>query len=186
MKLTRTHLIAIAASVVVAGGIWAWFAIGPGRAPKLAPERLTPLASELEGIRGVYLYYGAPGSDSLSAEYRDVVVKDRPEDQVRAIYRELVAGPTDPHEALLPNGSELINAYYTPRGTLYLNWNRALVQSFRGGSGRERQLISSIVLTAADNLPDVSQVSLLVEGVPVETIGGHYEVLTPLVVSEWR
>jgi spore germination protein GerM len=186
MKLTRTHLIAIAASVVVAGAIWAWFVFGPGRAPKLAPERLTPLASELEGIRGVYLYYGAPGSDSLAAEYRDVVVKDRPEDQVRAIYRELAAGPTDPHEALLPNGCELINAYYTPRGTLYLNWNRALVQSFRGGSGRERQLISSIVLTAADNLPDVSQVSLLVEGVPVETIGGHYEVLTPLVVSEWR
>jgi spore germination protein GerM len=186
MKLTRTHIIAIAAVVVLGGAIWAWFALGPGRAPRLAPERLTPLASELEGIRGVYLYYGAPSSDSLASEYRDVVVKDRPEDQVRAIYRELIAGPTEPNELLLPAGAEVINAYYTPRGTLYLNWNRALTQGFRGGSGRERQLISSIVLTAADNLPDVSQVALLVEGAPIETIGGHYEVLTPLVVGEWR
>jgi hypothetical protein len=186
MKLTRAHWIGIVAVVVLGGAIWAWFALGPGRGPKLSPGRLAPLASELEGIRGVYLYYGAPGSDSLAAEYRDVVVKDRPEDQVRAIYRELVSGPTEPNEALIPSGCELINAYYTPRGTLYLNWNRALVQGFRGGSGRERQLISSIVLTAADNLPDVGQVSLLVEGVPIETIGGHYEVLTPLTVAEWR
>jgi spore germination protein GerM len=186
MKLARGHWIAIAAVVILGGAVWAWFAFGPGRSPKLSPERLAPLASELEGIRGVYLYFGKPGSDSLAAEYRDVVVKDRPEDQVRAIYRELVTGPTEPNEALLPEGSELINAYYTPRGTLYLNWNRALVSAFRGGSGRERRLISSIVLTAADNLPGVSQVSLLVEGVPVETIGGHYEVLTPLTVAEWR
>lgn len=186
MKLTRAQWIGVAAAVVVVAGIWAWFTVGPGRTPKLAPERLTPLASELEGIRGVYLYFGAAGSDSLASEYRDVVVKDRPEDQVRAIYRELVAGPTAPNEALLPDGSELINAYYTSRGTLYLNWNRSLVSGFRGGSGRERQLISSIVLTAADNLPDVTQVSLLVEGGPVETIGGHYEIQVPLTVAEWR
>lgn len=186
MKLRPAHWIAIAAVVVVGAGVWAWFTFGPGRTPKLAPERIAPLASELEGIRGVYLYFGRAGSDDLVSEYRDVVVKDRPEDQVRAIYRELVAGPTEPNEALLPDGSELINAYYTPRGTLYLNWSRALVSGFRGGSGRERQLISSIVLTAADNLPDVTQVSLLVEGAPVETIGGHYEVQTPLTVAEWR
>jgi len=186
MKLTRTQWIAGAAVVVAGAGIWAWFTFGPGRSPKLAPERLTPLASELEGIRGVYLYFGAAGSDSLSSEYRDVVVKDRPEDQVRAIYRELVAGPTNSNDTLLPEGSELINAYYTPRGTLYLNWNRTLVTGFRGGAGRERQLISSIVLTAADNLPDVTQVSLLVEGAPIETIGGHYEIQTPLTVAEWR
>lgn len=186
MKLGRGYWIPLAVAVLLGGAVWAWFAYGPGRAPKLVPGRLAPLASELEGIRGVYLYFGVPGSDSLVSEYRDVVVKDRPEDQVRAIYRELVAGPTEPNQALLPSGSELINAYYTPRGTLFLNWNRALVRGFRGGSGRERQLISSIVLTAADNLPDVTQVSLLVEGAPVETIGGHYEVLSPMAVAEWR
>ena len=81
---------------------------------------------------------------------------------------------------------ELLNAYYTSRGMLYLDWSKAMVQEFRGGSGRERQILASIVLTAADNLPDVTEVTILVEGNPVESIGGHYDVMSPLSVSEWR
>ena len=60
------------------------------------------------------------------------------------------------------------------------------MKEFQGGSGRERQLLASIVLTAADNLPDVTEVVLLVEGNPVETIGGHFDTMTPLTVAEWR
>ena len=186
MKIKPVHWIILAAAAAVVVTVWAWYAIGPGRSTRIAPERLAPLASELEGIRGVYLYYGVPGTDSLAAEYRDVVVKDRPADQVRAIYRELIAGPTSGYESPFPQGAELMNAYYTSRGALYLDWNRALAQGFRGGSGRERQLLGSIVLTAADNLPDVTQVAILIEGRPAETVGGHYEVMTPLQVAEWR
>jgi germination protein M len=127
-----------------------------------------------------------PGTDSLATEYRDVVVKDRPIDQVRAVYRELISGPSPGLESPLPERAELLDAYWTGRGTLYLDWNRALVQDFRGGSGRERQLLEAMVRTAADNLPDVERVMILVEGSPVETIGGHYDVLSPLPVQEWR
>jgi spore germination protein GerM len=186
MKIKPVHWIILGAVALVAVSVWAWYAIGPGRSTKIAPERLAPLASELEGIRGVYLYFGVPGTDSLAAEYRDVVVKDRPADRVRAIYRELIAGPTGPYESPFPQGAELRNAYYTSRGALYLDWNRALAQGFRGGSGRERQLLASIVMTAADNLPDVTQVSILIEGNPAETVGGHFDVMTPLQVAEWR
>lgn len=186
MKLGRIQWIGLGVAGVVAVGVLAWFTIGPGRQSKLIPERLMPLASELEGVRGVYLYFAVPGSDSLAAEYRDVVVKDRPADRVRAIYRELLAGPSGNGESPLPEGVELLNAYYTSKGSLYLNWNRALVQGFHGGSGKERQLLASIVLTAADNLPDVTEVSILVEGNPVETVGGHYDVVAPLRVAEWR
>ena len=186
MKVRLIYLVAAAVLVVLAGVIWLWFAFGPGRAPRLATERLAPLASELEGIRGVTLYFAVPGSDSLAAEYRDVVVKDRPADRVRAIYRELLAGSSAGLESPFPTGVDLLNAYYTSRGTLYLDWNRALVQSYRGGTGRERQILGSIVLTAAENLPDVTEVALLVEGRPVETIGGHFDVMTPLQVSAWR
>jgi Sporulation and spore germination len=186
MKPKRIHWIIGGAVFLIAGSVLAWFTIGPGRTPKLAPERLTPLASELEGIQGVYLYYGVPGTDSLAAEYRDVVVKDRPADRVRAIYRELISGPSGTLNSPFPDGLELLNAYYTARGSLYLDWNRALVAGFRGGSGRERQILASMVLTAGDNLADVNEVAILVEGNPVETIGGHYEIMTPLRVSEWR
>lgn len=173
---------------IVAAGIalWIWLGRGPGRGGTTTPERFVPLAAELEGIRGVRLFYGVAGADSLVEEYRDVVVKERPADQVRAVYRELVAGPTGKRVALFPEGTELLNAYLSPRGTLYLDWNRNIVHGFTGGSGRERLLLASIVRTAAENFPDVEQVTLLVDGAPVETIGGHYDALAPLVVGEWR
>ncbi len=177
-------LIAAFAVVVIGGAVW--LAKGPWRGSPLAPSRYSPLAAELEGVRGVYLYYGLPGSDSLVAEYRDVVVKDRPVDQVRAIFRELIAGPTGNRVTPFPDGTELLNTYWTTRGTLILDWNRTFAAGFRGGTGKERQLLGSIVRTAADNLPQVQRVAILVEGSPIETIGGHFDTLLPLVAAEWR
>jgi hypothetical protein len=177
-------IVGVVALVGILAGVW--LARGPWRRSPLAPSRYSPLAAELEGVRGVYLYYGLPGSDSLVTEYRDVVVKDRPVDQVRAIFRELIAGPTGNRTTPFPDGTELLNTYWTTRGTLFLDWNRTFVAGFRGGSGKERQLLCSIVRTAADNLPQVQRVAILVEGSPIETIGGHYDTLQPLVASEWR
>jgi len=183
-RLNRRWLIGVLGSVAILGGFF-WIArvrIQGGN----QPQRLVPLASELEGIRGAYLYFGVPGADSVVSEYRDVVVKDRPADQVRAIYRELLAGPSKGHTALFPDGTELLETYWTDRGTLYLDWSRPLTQGFHGGSAREHALIASIVRTAGENLPGVERVMILVEGEPAETIGGHFDVLSPLLVRDWR
>jgi hypothetical protein len=180
----RWILLGVPLLVVLAIVLW-WFT-GPGKPGSSRLSRFSPVAAELEGVRGVFLYYGTPGSDSVVAEYRDVVVKDHPVDQVRAIYRELIAGPTGSRVTAFPDGAELLNTYWTVRGTLYLDWNRTLISGFRGGSGKERQLLASIVRTAADNLPQVHRVAILVEGSPVETIGGHYDTLQPLDVADWR
>ncbi len=180
----RSAITALFAILIVAG--FFWLARGRQDHSSSQPSRLVPLASELEGIRGVYLYFGIPGADSLAAEYRDVVVKDRPADQVRAIYRELLAGSSMGYTSLFPDGTELLETYWTEKGTLYLDWNKALTQGFRGGSARERGLIASIVRTAAENLPGVERVMILVDGEPAETIGGHFDVLSPLSVRDWQ
>lgn len=181
----RGWIVGGAAAVVVIGvALLIWKA--PWRRNELGLSRYSPVAAELEGVRGVYLYYGVPNSDSLVPEYRDIVVKDHPVDQVRAIYRELIAGPSGGRVSPFPEGTELLNTYWTQRGTLYLDWNRALVAGFRGGTGREHQLLGSIVKSAADNLPDVQRVAILIEGSPVETIGGHYDTLQPLQAEDWR
>jgi len=183
-RLQRRWAFAIAGSVLVVGGFF-WIARVRTHNENLGP-RIVPLAAELEGIKGAYLYFGVPGADTLVSEYRDVVVKDRPADQVRAIYRELLAGPSKGHIALFPEGTELLEAYWTDKGTLYLDWNKALTQGFRGGTARERSLLASIVRTAGENLPGVERVMILVEGEPAETIGGHFDVLSPLSVRDWR
>lgn len=183
--MRRRYLLGSIALVVIAG-IWLWWAYGPWRKREAAPGRLMPLAAELEGVRGAYLYYGVAGTDTLRAEYRDVVVKDQPTDRIRAIFRELLTGPGPGLVNPFPDGVELLNTYMSRQGTLYLDWNSALVSGFRGGSGRERMLLSCIVWTAADNLPEVKRVGILIDGEPIETIGGHYDVLEPLAVGEWR
>jgi spore germination protein GerM len=182
----RRRWIVVAAGAITAVVTAVWVAVGIWKGGQRPPERLVPLASELEGIRGVYLYFAVPGTDSLAPEYRDVVVKDRPADRVRAIYRELIAGSSGDLESPFPDGVELLNAYYSSRGSLYLDWNRALVEGFRGGSGRERQILGSMVLTAADNLPDLEEVLVLVEGNPVQTVGGHFDVSRPMRVRDWQ
>jgi len=40
--------------------------------------------------------------------------------------------------------------------------------------------------TAGENLPGIERVMILVEGEPAETIGGHFDVLSPLLVRDWR
>jgi spore germination protein GerM len=182
-RLQRRWAVAVAGSILVVGGFF-WIARVRTHNEN-QPQRLVPLAAELEGVKGAYLYFGVPGADSLVSEYRDVVVKDRPADQVRAIYRELLAGPSKGHVALFPDGTELLEAYWTDKGTLYLDWSKALKEGFRGGTARERALIASIVRTAGENLPGVDRVMLLVEGEPVPTIGGHFDVLSPLNVRDW-
>lgn len=183
--MKRRWGISVLGAILIVGGFF-WLARGRQNRSESQPSRLVPLASELEGIRGVYLYFGIPGADSLAAEYRDVVVKDRPADQVRAIYRELLAGSSKGYTSLFPEGTELLETYWTERGTLYLDWNKVITQGFRGGSARERGLIASIVRTAGENLPGVERVMILVDGEPVETIGGHFDVLSPLPVRDWR
>jgi hypothetical protein len=62
----------VTVAVVVAGiALWLWIGRGPGRGGHVRPERFVPLAAELEGIRGVRLYYGIAGSDSLGEEFRE-------------------------------------------------------------------------------------------------------------------
>ena len=181
----RRWIIVGVIALVLIGGI-VLVVKAPWRRNPLSPSRYSPMAAELEGVRGVYLYYGIPNSDSLVAEYRDVVVKDRPVDQVRAIFRELIAGPTGTRVSPFPEGTELLNTYWTERGTLYLDWNRAFAAGFRGGCGKERLLLGSIVRTTTENLPQVQRVAILVEGSPIETIGGHYDTLRPLAPEDWR
>ena len=97
-----------------------------------------------------------------------------------------MAGSSKGYASLFPDGTELLETYWTDRGTLYLDWNKALAEGFRGGTARERGLIASIVRTAGENLPGVERVMILVEGEPLESIGGHFDVLSPLLVRDWQ
>ncbi|MCS7190369.1 MAG: GerMN domain-containing protein, partial [Fimbriimonadales bacterium] len=67
-------------------------------------------------------------------------------------------------------------------GSLQLNFSAELVQNFEGGSDDEAALINVITSTAG-SFPEVQRVQIVVEGKPVESLGGHIDLSQALPVS---
>ncbi len=81
---------------------------------------------------------------------------------------------------LFPRGTRLISA--TLKGdTLVLNFSAELGR-FEGGSDAEAALVNAITRTAA-SFPAVQKVQILVEGQPIDSIGGHLDTSQPLPVQ---
>lgn len=82
---------------------------------------------------------------------------------------------------VFPQGTRLLSAELKGN-TLELNFSQELVQNFEGGSDTEAALINAITRTAA-SFPSVQKVQILIEGKPVESIGGHLDIAQPLPVQ---
>jgi len=76
--------------------------------------------------------------------------------------------------------------YFDESGDLYVDFSSELVRRFRGGSTAEYLLLASLVRTLAGELPTVSGVTVIVDGRPLATLGGHFGLEAPLAASEWR
>lgn len=153
------------------------------------PEPVSPPAerpAEVEtGTRSVALYFGSTDGSNLVEVTREMPVPSDPSSLLASVMRELVSGPADKGVAVLPAGTQVRSAYISGDNA-YVDFSSQLKSGFAGGSTEEYLLIGSIVRTVAENFRDVSRVQILVEGSPVETIGGHYEVSGPLSVGEWE
>jgi len=82
---------------------------------------------------------------------------------------------------VFPKGTRLLNVERRDE-LLVLNFSAALVQNFEGGSDTEAALVNALTRTAA-GFPGVQKVQILVEGKPIETLGGHLDISQPLPVQ---
>jgi len=83
---------------------------------------------------------------------------------------------------VFPKGTRLLSVELKGN-TLELNFSQELVQNFEGGSDTEAALINAITRSAS-SFPGVQKVRILIEGKPVESIGGHLDISQPLPVQE--
>lgn len=93
--------------------------------------------------------------------------------------RELLEGELPPgcHRPL-PDGVAL-RGVAVGRGVARADFSRELLTSFPGGSDTEAVAVYAVVNTLA-SLPGVERVQILVEGQPIETLGGHLDTSAPL------
>lgn len=125
---------------------------------------------------GVLLYFADHQAQHVVPEMRRVTrVGDEP--LARAVVRELIAGPEDPHLfRALPADTSIISVEIV-ENIAYINLSEDMKQVY--GSAAEMMAVGSLVYSLTE-LEDVDHVQILIEGKKTETLGGHMYVQEPL------
>lgn len=182
-KIGRKILIVLLALAAVAAGLAIYMRTRPKEGELPAGVESVP-----EGARSATLFFASRQADGLLSETREVAVGDEIESQVRAVLSALFEGPAgDGMVSAIPRWTEVLQVFWVEdTQILYVDFNGMLVSNHPGGSTGEYYTIASIMKTIASNFPQVRRVQFLVEGYPVETIAGHYDVQKPLDIMSWK
>lgn len=169
---------------LVAVGVVARVAQRQPPAPTQAPAVETP---QERGTRSVTLYFGSGDGEGVVGETRTIQSQVHREQEVEAVVNELLRGPQERQSVrLFPEGTRLRRAFYDEDGrVLYLDFTSALVAGQIAGSAMEILTLTTLLRTIAVDFPEVLAVQLLVDGLEVETLGGHIDLTRPLRAKDW-
>lgn len=171
--------------VLVAAAAWLLFA--PRGA--LEPETVVVTEPEKEEVvaKPVTLYFADEEAQKLISEERELPPAGSFEERVTAVIAALAAGP-ERQDAVrtIPRDATVRRVYRDEQGgTLYIDFDPALVTHHPGGSAAEGLTIGSILRTIGANFPDIHSVQILVDGATIESIAGHYDTSKPLEIAAW-
>ncbi len=125
--------------------------------------------------RQVLVYTARPNTvgDRLIAR---VVSISADQDPLEGAVRALVNQP----DGAFPLGTSVLSV--TRNGPLVtIDFNKRLIEGFNGGSQREADLLGCLQMTVGQ-FAGVERITILVNGKPVDTIGGHFEIDGPIPV----
>ncbi|MCS7064723.1 MAG: GerMN domain-containing protein [Fimbriimonadales bacterium] len=157
-------LFVLIALVAVSVGVWL-------RLTRPAPIPPPPTPSTVR----IYIPHINNQGELLRYEPKTVTVRN-PGNAYREAFEHLIS-----QTPVFPEGTRLLSAELKG-DTLELNFSAELVRNFEGGSDTEAALINAITRSAS-SFPGVQKVQILIEGKPVESIGGHLDILQPLPVQ---
>lgn len=166
--------------VVLVAAAWWWF----GRSTSPAVEAGGSAATAGgDGLRlAVELYFPGPRT-SLGRERRELAVTDDPRQQLRALGRALMDGPSNPSLfPPMPPGVTLRAVSLGDGGVVYVD----LVSEDgspppAGGTTEERLRVYSLVNSLVLNVAEARSAVLLWNGSQPETFMGHLDLSRPLV-----
>ena len=152
--------------------------------------RVTPAASggvapapsgtvlPVETVR-VTLFFADSAQGKLHPEERDVPKPSGPGAYLRALFDELARGPSRAGLVrVIPPRLQLRNGFLLANGEVVLDL--AVDASLSFGSAEELSIVASLVDTVLQNVANTSRVRILVNGEPVESLGGHVDLTRPL------
>jgi spore germination protein GerM len=181
--MSRRRIVLALALVLVIVLSWRW--LRPSRSAEETSADLS-LADEL-GARAVTLFFGNSDGDGLVSETRTISARRHRDEEIEVVIGELLAGPSRGGAVrTFPPDTQLRQAFYDEaQRLLYLDFNRALVAQAMGGSAMETLTLGALLRTIAIDFPEVEAVQILVDGLEVETLGGHLDLTRPLKPESW-
>ncbi len=143
---------------------------------------VTPLAgggsARAETVR-VTLFFADGSEGKLHPEERDIAKPAGPGAFLRALFDELARGPREPGRiGVIPPRIQLRNGFLMPDGEVVLDL--AVDSSLSFGSAEELSIVASLVDTTLQNVANTARVTILVNGEPAESLGGHVDLTRPL------
>jgi spore germination protein GerM len=168
----------------VAGGLYLWRPWERGA--EVESEGPIEVGDEV-GTRSITLYFGSTDGENLVDESRTIQARRHRDEEVEAVIAELVRGPQSSGAVrTMPANTRLRSAFYDEeQHLLYLDFNQALVGDEMAGSTTEILTLAAILRTIAIDFPEVTAVQFLINGLEVETLGGHIDLTRPLRPGDW-
>ncbi len=174
------------AALILAGGAWLLFwprAIEP-------PEVMPTLAGEPGAAvtASIMLFFGDRDGRSIVTEQRLLPAQGPLETRLGLVVAALIDGPESPEMVrCLPPETRLRRVFHDDEsGTLFLDFDPALVTRHPGGSAAEWATLATLVRTIGSNFPEIARLQIMVDGDPLETLAGHFDTSRPLEVAAWQ
>jgi hypothetical protein len=187
LRITRLRIIIAAVlTAVVAAAIVTIIVVKRQPRIQVPPQVRTEIDHPEMGIRLVSLHFPTTGAGSLGTEIRPLKVTADKMMQLRSVIEELEYVTRDDLIPCLPESTKLRNLLIDSKGLAYVDLSLEFLRNHPGGLSAEQSSINCLVLTLADNFPEIAAVSLLVDGKAIETIAGHIDASQPFIVDEIR
>lgn len=174
-------------AVLALVGVGAWYVLTqtPSAVEEIVDDEVD-VAEEM-GTRSVTLYFGRTDAQGFITESRTVPTRRHRDEEIELVVGQLLRGPMSQRAvSAFPRGTRLHGAFYdSQQRILYLDFNAALVSNLNPGSAVEMTLLGSVLRTIAIDFPEIESVQLLVDGLEVETLGGHVDLTRPLRTGDW-
>jgi hypothetical protein len=123
----------------------------------------------------VTLYFSDANERFLAPEKRQIPKEKDTAGQAQELVKALLQGSKTQLVNTFPAHTDLQNVKIEAGRKAYVSFNKSFVKNHPKGSTSEMATIYSLTNTLTANLPDLKEVTLLVDGKELSSIGGHVD-----------
>ena len=151
--------------------------------PAAAPGAAAP-APAVPRIKAT-LYFQSEDGLHLVATEREVALAEGAVAQARSILEaQLSAEPQAPYLSTIPKGTILRGIFVSDRNEVFVDLDPSIRKAHSGGSLQELMTVYTIVNAVLTNLPNLTDVQILIGGQEADTLAGHVDLRRPLRKNE--